>query len=132
MSDLIRFAPARRISRANLHAGWLSGGTLKAYTAPVPASGGEAISTQVLLAVYLLPDPIGDVTDGVITGDTIPAALNLATGTVAFCRAADAAGAAIGDYDAGAAGSGAAVELDNLALVEGSLSTVTQFAITEG
>ena len=132
MSDLIRFAPARLMSRASLHAVWLSGGALKAYTEPVPASGGEPISTQTLLADYSLPDPIGDVTDGIITGDTIPAALSLATGTVAFLRAEDSGGNEIGDYDAGPVGSDAAAEMDSLALVEGSLSTITSLVIAEG
>lgn len=132
MSDLIRFAAARRTARAELHSAWLDGGTLSIYTAPVPATPDTAITTQTKLAEFDLPDPFGVVTDGVLTADTIAAAQNLATGTAAWARARDALGAVIGDYDAGAVGSGAAIEMDNLALVAGSLSTITSFVVTEG
>jgi len=84
------------------------------------------------LAEFDLPDPFGVVTDGVLTADTIAAALNLATGTAVWGRAFDALGAVIGDYDAGEVGSGEAIEMDNLALVAGSLSTITSFAAAEG
>lgn len=132
MSDLIRFAAARRTARAELHSAWLDGGTLSIYTAPVPATPDTAITTQTELAEFDLPDPFGDATDGVLTADIIAGALNLATGTAVWGRARDALGAVVGDYDAGAVGSGAAIEMDNLALVAGSLSTITSFVVTEG
>lgn len=132
MSDLIRFAAARRTARAELHAAWLDGGTLTVYTAPVPASADTAITTQTALVEFDLPDPAGDVTDGVFTAHTIAGALNLATGTAAWTRARDAAGAVIGDYDVGSVGSGEAIEMDNLSVVAGSLSTITSFVVTEG
>lgn len=132
MSDLIRFAAARRTARAELHAVWLDGGTLAVYTAPVPADADTAITTQTKLVEFELPDPSGEVEDGVLTADTIAAALNLATGTAAWARARDALGAVVGDYDVGAVGSGAAIEMDNLSLVSGSLSTITSFVVTEG
>ncbi|MDS4020677.1 MAG: hypothetical protein RKR03_09265 [Candidatus Competibacter sp.] len=132
MNDLIRFATARRSARAGLHGAWLDGGTLKVYSAPVPADADTAITSQTLLAAFDLPDPFGDEDDGVLTAATIPAALNLATGTAAWARAFDALGAAIGDYDVGATGSGAAVEMDNLSVVSGSLSAITSFVVTEG
>lgn len=132
MSDLIRFADARRTSRADLHAAWLSGGTLSIYTAPVPASADVAITSQTLLATFDLPDPFGDSEDGVLTAATLAAALNLDTGTAAWARAFDSSGATVGDYDVGATGSGAAIEMDNLSVVSGSLSAITSFVITEG
>ncbi len=132
MSDVIRFTAARRTSRGTQHAGWLDGGTLHAYDAPVPANGDTALTTQTLLAVYALPSPAGTVTNGVFTAAAIAPATNLANGTVAFVRAYDSSDVAIGDYDAGAVGSGEAAEFDNLALVAGSLSTITSFTVTEG
>lgn len=132
MSDTIRMASARRQSRATAHAGWLGGGTLRLYTVPVPDHSDTALTTQTLLAEFPLPDPIGDVTDGVIIGAAIDSALNLATGTVAFGRVVDAAEATVGDYDAGIVGSQAAIELDDLDFVAGSLSTIISFVITEG
>lgn len=132
MSDLIRFAAARRTSRAELHATWLDGGTLAVYTAPVPAGADTAITTQTKLVEFDLPDPAGAVSDGVFIGAAIPAALNLANGAAAWARARDALGAAVGDYDVGAVGSGAAIEMDNLSIVAGALSTITSFVVTEG
>lgn len=132
MSDPIRFSAARRTARAALHGAWLDGGALSIYTAPVPAGADTAITTQTLLAEFDLPDPFGDAADGVLTADTIAAALNLATGTAAWARARDALGAVVGDYDVGAVGSGEAIEMDNLSVVSGSLSTITSFVVTEG
>jgi hypothetical protein len=84
------------------------------------------------LAVYALPSPAGTVTNGVFTAGSIAAATNLADGTVAFVRAYDSSDVEIGDYDAGVVGSGEAAEFDNLALVAGSLSTITSFTAVEG
>ncbi len=134
MSDLIRLSSARRTARANLHAGWLAGGTLVVYDAGsgVPADSDTAITDQIALATFEIPDPAGDVTDGVFTADTIAAALIDATGTAAFARAYDVSEVVIGDYDVGGVGSGEAVELDNLSLVEGAYATVVSFVVTEG
>ena len=71
MSDVIRFTAARRTSRGSQHAGWLDGGTLRAYDAPVPTDGDTALTKQTLLAVYDLPSPAGTVTDGVFTVRTL-------------------------------------------------------------
>lgn len=132
MSNVIRFSAARRTSRANLHMGWLDGGTLEVYTAPVPANADVAISSQTLLTTHAIPDPAGTVSDGVFTAADFESALNVADGTAAWARAKDSGGVVIGDYDCGAAGSGAAIIIDNLGLVSGSLSTVTSFTIAEG
>ena len=132
MSDVIRFTTARRTLRGSLHAGWLDGGELHAYTAPVPTDGDTALTTQTLLAVYDLPSPAGTVTNGVFTAAAIAPATNLADGTVAFVRAFDSSDVEIGDYDVGTVGSGEAVEIDNLSFVAGSLSTITSFTVTEG
>lgn len=132
MSDLIRFSATRRTARAALHGAWLDGGALKLYTTPVPAGADTALTSQTLLAVFEMPDPAGSASGGAFAADTVPAALALDTGSVAFGRAFDSAGTVIGDYDAGAVGSGAAIEMDNLALVAGSLATITSFVVTEG
>lgn len=134
MSDLIRFSSARRTARANLHAGWLAGGTLVVYDAGsgVPEHAGIAITDQVALVAFDIPDPSGDVSDGVFTADPLAAALIDATGIAAFARAYDSGGGGIGDYDVGGVGSGAAIALDNLNLVEGAYATVVSFVVTEG
>ena len=132
MSNIIRFPSARRQSVATLRATWLAGGTINAYTGPKTIDGDTALTTQTLLAVYHLPDPIGTVVDGVLTAGPIAPGINLATGTVAFCRAYDRDGVPAGDYDAGSVGSGEAVEFDVLSLTVGSLSAPTSFVVMEG
>lgn len=137
MSDQIRYPKARRQATAQLRALWLSGGSLKLYTEPTPAansipSADVALSGQTLLAIYALPDPLGDVIDGIITAATIAAAINLDNGTPKFGRAVDSSGAIVGDFDVGVVGSGEAIEVDNLNFTAGSLSTITSFVIVEG
>jgi len=134
VSDLIRLSSARRTARANLHAGWLAGGTLVIYDAGsgVPEDADTAITDQTPLVTFDLPDPAGDVSDGVFTAATLAAALIGATGTAAFARAYDASDGVIGDYNIGGVGSGAAIELDNLSLVVGAYATVVSFVVTEG
>lgn len=134
MSDLIRFSSARRTARANLHVSWLAGGSLVIYDAGsgVPENADTAITDQTALATFEIPDPAGEVGDGVFTADTIAAALIAATGTAAFARAYDALDDVIGDYDVGVAGSGQAVEMDNLSLVVGAYATVVSFVVMEG
>lgn len=134
MSDIIRFAAARRTSRGELHAGWLAGGMLVIYDAGsgIPADADTAITDQTALVIFDLPDPAGSVTDGVLTGGSIASALIAASGSAAWGRAYDSVDAVVADYDVGGVGSGAAIELDNLSLVIGAYASVISFRITEG
>lgn len=134
MSDVIRFAAARRTARANQHKDWLAGGTLVIYDAGsgIPADADTALSDQTALVTFALPDPAGSVTDGVLTGESIASALIAASGAAAWARAYDSVDAVVGDYDVGGVGSGAAIELDNLSLVIGAYASVISFTITEG
>lgn len=132
MSNLIRFCDDRRTSRGNLHALWLDGGTLTVYDAPEPADADTALTTQVALVTFAIPDPAGDVSDGVFIADAMAATLIAATGTAAWARAYDSMDAVIGDYTIGGIGSGEAIELDNLSLVSGAYATVVSFVVTEG
>lgn len=129
---VVGFTTARKTSRANLLASWLDGGYLNLYDGIRPASNGGAITTQTLLATVTLPDPAGEVTDGVFTADAIADTLILADGDAAWARAFDADDAIIADLDVGLNESEAAVWLDNLSLVTGGLVSVTSFVIAEG
>jgi hypothetical protein len=133
MSDVLRFAGARRTARGELHAGWLAGGTLTLYSAGsgVPADADTALTDQAALATFALPDPVGTVTDGVLTAEPIDTALVMVSDIVAFARAYSATDAVIADYDVGLVGSGAALEVDNLNLVMGAYVTVVSFMVTE-
>lgn len=131
MSNTLSFATARCTSRGNLLASWLAGGEIRVYTAPRPASADTALTTQTLLVTFVIPDPAGDVENGVFTGDAIAQAQMAETGTAAWARLVDADEATIGDVDVGLTSSGAFVELDNLSLVQGGYVNVTAFGITE-
>ena len=131
MSNTLSFATARCTSRGNLLAGWLAGGEIRVYTSPRPASADTALTTQTLLVTFTIPDPAGDVENGVFTGDAIAQAQMAETGTANWARLVDADEATIGDVDVGLTSSGAFVELDNLSLVQGGYVNVTAFGITE-
>ena len=131
MSNELAFAVARAQARASLHGTWLDGGSVKLYTAPKPANPGEEVSTQTLLCAFPLPDPAGAAVDGFFIGEIPPPALILQTGTPLWARSFDATGTVIWDADVGETGSGAAVEVDNLNLVQGAYANVTSITIAE-
>ncbi|CAK0748439.1 conserved hypothetical protein [Gammaproteobacteria bacterium] len=131
MSNLVGFSTARKTARCSLINAWLSGGTLKIYAAPKPADADTAITTQTLLATFTIPDPSGTVTNGVLTGTNLDAAMIVADGTAAWARALDSAGVTIADFDMGLTGSGAAVTVDNLSLIAGALVSEVSFALAE-
>ena len=133
MTDLVRFATTRKSSRANLLIGWLDGGSITLYDGTVPASSDTAISDQTEIVTFdPLPDPSGTVTDGVYTlaSGTAPG-LIAATGTPDFARAYDSTGAVVGDFDVGETGSGAAIIVDNINMVQGALVSLISLAIAE-
>ena len=131
-TNVISFAVARRTSRANLVLGWGAAAKLRLYTASRPAGPDTAISTQTLLAEFTLPNPAGSVASGVFTADAVTSVLATATGTAAWARLLDASNAVIADLDCGATGSGAAIELNNLAISTGGEVVLTAMTITEG
>lgn len=132
MSGLLAFATARRQSRAALHGTWLDGGTLEIYSGTRPADPDTAVTDQVLLCAFTLPDPAGAAVDGIFDGEPPDRAMIVADGTAAWARAYDDIDAVIWDADVGSSGSGNAVELDNVSLVSGAYVTVTALTITEG
>jgi hypothetical protein len=131
MSNIVGFAVARKTSRAELFAGWLAGGEIRIYDGTRPASANTAISTQTLLVTFEIPDPAGDVDDGVFTGDAIDTAMVVESGTAAWARVVDSSAGTVFDGDVGLDGSGALIEIDNLSLVEGGYCSVTSFTLTE-
>ena len=133
MSEVIAFAVARQTARANLMGAWLEGGELRVYSAPVPADPDSEIDTQILLATFALPDPIGEIVEGgVLTAAAIDPAMIAADGIAAWARAVDSAGVTIADFAVGLDGSGHALLLDNLSLMTGAIVTVTSFVYAEG
>lgn len=131
MSNVLGFTTVRRTSRCNLLAGWLAGGKIELYTAERPANPDTALSTQTLLVTFVMADPSGSVSNGVLTGTLPAAALVAETGTPAWGRIFDSDDVNIGDCDVGLTGSGSFVEIDSLSLVEGGYCTMTACGIIE-
>lgn len=132
MSQVLRYANARKTGRANLVAGWLAGGSIKCYTADKPSTTDTEVTTQTLLVTFAIPNPAGTVSNGVLTGGVIATAMNAETGTPTWCRIEDSSHVVICDGDVGVTGSNSFVELDNVNLVQGGLTSVTSFSIAEG
>ena len=86
MSTTLSFTTTRKSSQMNLVEGWLSGGSIKVYTTPRPATSDTAITTQTLLVTITLPDPAGTVTNGVFTSASISQATVTNTGSAVWCR----------------------------------------------
>jgi hypothetical protein len=118
MSTDITFATARRQTRAELHATWLEGGSLTVYSA-----------ADLALVTFTLPATITP-TDGVITIGPITEMI-ADTGLAAYAQTFDDASGLIADYPVGVTGSGNAVELNSLSLVQGGYVTLTSFLLTE-
>ena len=132
MSNSLGFSTARKTSRCELLAGWLDNGKVCVFSPPRPASPDIAISTQILLMTFEIPDPSGIVDNGVFTGSAIDDVLIAETGPATWARIMDSADDIIGDVDVGESGSGAFIILSSASLVEGAYCSVVSFTIAEG
>lgn len=131
MSDVLALSTATRQARANQWPARLGGGSLTIYDGTAPATPDTAITTQVALVSFLIPSPAGTSAAGTFTGDGLDAALCLASGNATWARSYDIMGDPVADWPVGLDGSGAAVEIDNLSLVEGSYMTITSWGVIE-
>lgn len=132
MSSAVRLANSRKTDRINLLLNWLAGGKIVIYDGAIPADANAALSGQTeIVAFDPLPEPAGTVTGATFTLSTQPPAMIASSGSPDFARAFDAEGAVIGDFDVGAAGSGAAIILDQAELLSGALVSIVSFAVSE-
>ncbi|MBK1719240.1 hypothetical protein [Thiocystis violacea] len=132
MTDEVGYPVEIQNARAAVTWPRLAGGRLQVYSYPRPETNGGAITTQVLLAEFALPDPIGEIENGVFTADPVPSALILADDNAAWARGIGNLGETVCDFDAGLFGSGAAVQFDSLALVAGGYLNLLSFVVAEG
>jgi hypothetical protein len=131
MSGEIELALARRQSRASLMGTWLDGGTLKLYDGTRPTDPDTAVTDQVLLASFTLPDPSGAASSGIWVGDLPEPTLILADGYPTWGRFADDQGNTVSDGGVGVSGSGNAIEVTNASFVAGAYASVTSMQIGE-
>lgn len=132
MTNLVGYPVEIQQLRASATWTRFAGGTLRVYSATRPTTNGAAITSQTLLAEYVIPDPAGVITEGIFTGASMGPAIVLENGTAAWARAIDGTGTVLADLDAGVTGSGAACEFDNILLVAGAYLTLASLVIAEG
>lgn len=132
MSNVLTLSLAVRNARATDLNTRLAGGSLAIYSGSQPASPDDGIGAATLLATLTLASPAGSVAIGVLTCTLPPSATIVANGTAAWARFRQSDATAVADGSVGATGSGAAVELANVALVAGYALTPTAISITEG
>lgn len=101
-------------------------GKFRIYSGTKPATPGGPITDQVLLAECFCSLPCGTVANGVLTFGTISDEdLAPASGLASWGRLLDGSDAWIADFDVGADGSGAFLELNNTQIYEGGIVRLT-------
>lgn len=107
-------------------------GTIKIYTSPMATLPSDAISTQTLLGTLTFSDPSGATpTGGVFTASAITQDSSAdATGTAAWARIADSAGATVMDVDITATGGGGAMQMNTTSVVIGGPLLISALTVT--
>lgn len=131
----IKLSAGARGAMATALIGQIDGGagpaTLQFYTGTQPAGPGTAITDQTLLGTLTCSDPSATQTDGVITFSTITQdSAADASGTAAWARLADSAGAGVADFDVTAAAGDGAIKLNTTTIVAGGPIAMTSLTIT--
>lgn len=126
---ILATSAAYKAARAQVHAVLLSGGSARLYTGTMPA-GGEAVTDQILLAAFDLPDPAGAVVEGAFALAVVEA-MAAAEGLAAWLRLLAADGAWVMDMDAGVTGSGAAAIVSPASLYAGGTVRIERLRLIE-
>ena len=133
MTDIIRYSPAVRVSRAlsilsKIDAG-VSPGKILLCSGVAPV--GFAAATGVLASLSL-SKPSGVVNDAAeLMFAPVADAMVVTDGSVTWARVEDGAGNAVADLDVGLPGSGAAIILTDTSLKAGALIRVTLAKLIE-
>ena len=127
MRNALADALARRID------GGGGAGTISLYTGPLPESADTPVGGQILLGKLTCSYPVGTggTHAGVLTFDAIaedPSAAS--SGTAAWARIADAAGAPVFDCDVTEPGAGGTIEMNTTRIVAGGPIRLRGFIIT--
>lgn len=108
-------------------------GYIEFYTAPQPATGGAAITTQTQLGTCTMSKPSGTISSGVNTFATISDDVSAdASGDIAWARFKDGAGNFVMDGDCGVSGSGAFIIFNTVSAIAGGTLKILSMSLTEG
>jgi len=88
----------------------LAGGKLRLYVGTVPVDVGP-ITTQTLIAEYVLPSPLGTISAGTLNFNPVAQVLALASGAPNFFRLLASDNTPLFDGSAGGVGSGAVAQI---------------------
>ena len=106
-------------------------GIIKFYTAPMPATTADAITTQTLLGTLTCSDPSGTIATKKLTLSAItPDSSADATGVAVWARIADSAGVAVVDVDVSTTGGSGVIQLNTTNIVAGGPIGITAFEFT--
>ena len=106
-------------------------GTIKFYTAPMPATTADAITTQTLLGTLTCSDPSGTIATKKLTLSAItPDSSADATGVAVWARIADSAGVAVVDVDMSTTGGSGVIQLNTTNIVADGPIGITAFEFT--
>ena len=93
-------------------------GTVKFYTAPMPATTADAITTQTLLGTLTCSDPCGTVATKKLTFSAITSDSSAdASGVAAWARMADSSGTVVVDVDVSTIGGSGVIQLNTTNIV---------------
>ena len=106
-------------------------GKLRLYSGTQPANGGDAITTQTLLAEHTMPaDAFPAATGGVLTANAIPDVTILASGTVTWFRLLKSDGATV-LVDGSVGTVGCDLNLNATEYAAGATSKISSFTYRE-
>ncbi len=109
-----------------------SAGRMEFYDLPRPASG-ATITTETLIGTNVFTDPVGTITDAVLTFDNINDDISAdADADIGWCRILDSDSNFVIDLDCGLTGSGAEIIFNTLTARIGGVIQVLSGSFTEG
>ena len=109
----------------------LDGGVVRIYSGTQPANANTALTSQVLLAEFVLPNPSAPAAvNGLLSLATIPSTIAVATGTARWFRCLTSGGAPVLDGSAGLATDNPNLSLPVVDFVSGSQVFIDAFAHT--
>ena len=108
-------------------------GKMRLYTSPQPATGGAAITSQILLGECVFSDPSGAApVGGVATLSPVSNDVSAdASGVIAWCRILDSDNNFVTDLTAGITGSGAEVTFNTNEALAGGIIQITSATFTQ-